>query len=173
MNEHPFRFHLSLKVSHQNFEDTVKFYTMVFGGEPVKKKPGYAKFEPVEPYVNFTLNAVEKHDTGEIDHLGIQVFSDENLLAARERITKLGLHVRDEQEVACCYATQNKFWVTDPEGRNIEFFHKLADIEQHGKRLLTVNQNTSACCAPAVTKGNDACCSPQEKTETGSSTGCC
>ena len=70
---------------------------------------------------------------------------------AGARVVEAGVPVRDEREVECCYAGQNKFLVTDPTGRQIEFFHVLHDVERHGKsmrlRALPV-QTSGACCAP-------------------------
>jgi catechol 2,3-dioxygenase-like lactoylglutathione lyase family enzyme len=152
MSTQPYRFHLALKATSSRFDEIVGFYTQLFGGEPVKLKPGYAKFEPREPWVNFTLNAVDQVTAGDLDHLGIQVWNEEMLMAARERMIGAGLEVRDETEVACCYAEQNKFWVTDPDGRQIEFFRVLKDIQEHGrlKKLpVAVGQDEAApCCAP-------------------------
>jgi hypothetical protein len=149
--QRPLRFHLSLNVPRDRFEATVQFYATLFGGPPAKRKTDYAKFEPAEPYVNLAMNAVPQAPLGELDHLGIQVFSDEALSAARARVTAAGLSVRDEHEVECCYAGQNKFWVTDPNGRQVEFFHVLRDVERHGKtvslRTLPV-QSSGACCGP-------------------------
>lgn len=157
MNDKPLRFHLSLKASRKNFDAMVGFYETLFGVAPAKRKPGYVKFEVAEPALNFTLNQVEHVELDEVDHLGIQVWSDDSLGAARARVRAAGLEVAaDEDDVECCYAGQNKFWVVDPDGRNIEFFHVLRDVEQHGKRLAAA----SPCCAPA-------------KGQTGAAAGCC
>jgi lactoylglutathione lyase len=162
MTDRPNRFHLSMNVPADRFEQTAAFYTVLFGAQPVKRKPDYAKFEPVEPYVNFTLNSVPHAPHGEVDHLGIQVFSDDTLRAARARIVAAGLTVRDEQEVECCYAGQNKFWVSDPTGRQVEFFHVLRDVEQHGRTGLKILEGTAT-----------ACCAAEPKADAGSTTGCC
>jgi hypothetical protein len=151
--ERPLRFHLSLNVPAFEFDATVAFYATLFGGEPIKRKPDYAKFEPAEPYVNLALNRVPAAPArGELDHLGIQVFSDETLAAARARVVAAGVAVRDEREVECCYAGQNKFWVTDPTGRQVEFFHVLNDVERHGKARTKLGvlepASGGACCAP-------------------------
>lgn len=152
MTDRPMRFHLSLKARPSTFESMIAFYTSLFGAPPVKRKPDYAKFDVAEPSVNFTLNVVPEFTPGEIDHLGIQVWSDATLDAARTRLREAGLAVLDEPDTECCYAGQNKFWVTDPDGRQVEFFHVLHDIEQHGKKrsLATV---ASACCAPGTSCG--------------------
>jgi catechol 2,3-dioxygenase-like lactoylglutathione lyase family enzyme len=152
MSERPNRFHLSMNVPMDMFEATVTFYATLFGGPPVKRKPGYAKFEPAEPYVNLAMNAVPNAPSqGELDHLGIQVFDDDTLGAARRRMVEAGLAVLDENEVECCFAAQNKFWVADPTGRRIEFFHVLRDVDADGRKrgkLSLASASSGACCAP-------------------------
>ncbi len=151
MTERPLRFHLSLRTRPSTFEAMVAFYTTLFGTAPAKKKPDYAKFDLTEPSVNFTLNVVPEFTPSEIDHLGIQVWSDATLAAARARLVAAGMSALDEPEVECCYAGQNKFWVTDPDGRKVEFFHVLHDLETHGKRsLATVS---APCCTPGTSCG--------------------
>lgn len=151
MTDRPMRFHLSLNVSRERFDAMVAFYATLFGTEPAKRKPDYAKFDLTEPSVNFTLNAVPQSTHGEVDHLGIQVWSDAQLFAARDRVKAAGLAVREEINVECCYAGQNKFWVQDPDGRQVEFFHVLHDVEQHGKRTrlaVAAPAAAGACCGP-------------------------
>ncbi len=176
MDVRSIRFHLSLKASRAKFAESVRFYEQLFGAAPSKLKPGYAKFDVSTPDVNLTLNEAERVEKDEIDHLGIQVWSDEQLVAARDRIVGAGMTVRDEREVECCYAGQNKFWVTDPDGRNVEFFHVLHDSERHGKRPdadASMDAKAAACCSPSTA---DACCAPTtNKSEQKPATGkaCC
>lgn len=157
--DRPNRFHLSLNVRPERLEDMAQFYGALFGTTPAKRKPGYIKFDLAEPALNFTLNAAGEVQTSEISHLGIQVFTEEALRAARARIQAAGLPIREEPEVDCCYATQNKFWVTDPDGRQVEFFHTLRDIEEHGRKPVAQESAAqkesapAACCAPT-------CCAP-------------
>jgi len=167
MNSRPIRFHVALKASRQNFEQSVGFYALLFGQQPAKHRPGYAKFDIAEPSINLTLNLVDQVTDGNLDHMGIQVWSDETLKESRERIVAAGLSVRDENEVGCCYADQNKFWVKDPDGREIEFFHVLADIDVHSRN----ESRDSACCVPS--KALSPCCTPEQKAEGAAQTGCC
>lgn len=172
MDNQSSRFHLALKVSSQRFADSVAFYQRLFDVAPTKLKPGYAKFEPTTPSVNFTLNQVEHVETDEIDHLGIQVWSESDLTNARSRIVKAGLDVRDEHEVECCYASQNKFWVSDPDGRQVEFFIVLHDVERHGRRPdadVTKPAVENACCTPST---SGECCAGDASPPT-SNQACC
>ena len=150
MTERLNRFHLSLNVSPERLEDMAVFYAALFGVAPAKRKPDYVKFDLVEPALNLTLNAADEVRHGEIDHLGIQVWSEEALQVARSRVQAAGLPIREEPNVECCYAGQNKFWVTDPDGRQVEVFHTLRDIEEHGRKPAVEESTASACCAPAA-----------------------
>src|SRR5919109_4936122 len=120
--------HLALTVS--NVERSILFYAALFGAEPVKVKPGYAKFEVAEPALNFTLNEGERGDTlGAFNHAGIQVASTDDVLAARLRLQEAGLATFDEMDTTCCYARQDKIWVRDPDGTPWEVFVTHADVE--------------------------------------------
>ena len=93
------RFHVALNASSANFADTIAFYQSVFGQGPVKQKPGYAKFDLVQPSLNLTLNAVDQVQHGDLNHLGIQVWSDAELDAARLRLQSTGLMLEEEPQV--------------------------------------------------------------------------
>lgn len=152
---------MSLNASVAKFDEVVAFYTTLFGVAPVKRKADYAKFDLQEPSVNFTLNAVPVAPVrGELDHFGVQLWSDETLYATLARVKSAGIAVREEINVECCYAGQNKFWVSDPDGRNVEFFHVLHDVEEHGKKPAKRMLGTLASASPAA-----ACCAPGEVCE--------
>jgi hypothetical protein len=79
------------------------------------------------PPLNFTLNQVPVAHRGALSHLGIQVASTEDVLAVRQRWAEAGLITRDEMQTNCCYATQDKTWVRDPDGNEWEVFVVLKD----------------------------------------------
>ncbi|HXV61364.1 MAG TPA: ArsI/CadI family heavy metal resistance metalloenzyme [Vicinamibacteria bacterium] len=114
--------HLALNTA--AFDRSVDFYRRFFGSEPVKLKPGYAKFELEEPGLNFTLNASVQPLTrpGAVNHLGIEVSSAEDVQAAAKRLREAGFETLEEPDVECCYAIQDKVWVTDPNGHRWEVF---------------------------------------------------
>jgi catechol 2,3-dioxygenase-like lactoylglutathione lyase family enzyme len=123
--------HLALTVS--NVTRSVPFYEALFGAEPVKVKPGYAKFEVTEPALNFTLNEGEREgDLGAFNHAGIQVASTDDVLATRLRLQKAGLATFDEMDSTCCYARQDKIWVHDPDGTPWEVFATHEETEEFG-----------------------------------------
>lgn len=117
--------HLALNVV--NVERSIAFYRKMFGIEPSKVRRGYAKFDVQNPPLNFTLNEGVVKERGALSHLGIQVASTGDVLATRERWAEAGLLTRDEMQTNCCYATQDKTWVRDPDGNEWEVFVVLAD----------------------------------------------
>jgi catechol 2,3-dioxygenase-like lactoylglutathione lyase family enzyme len=138
--------HLALNV--RSVERSLEFYKKMFGLEPSKVRPGYAKFDVVNPPLNLTLNEVPFTERGALSHLGIQLATTEDVLSMRRNWMDAGLDTRDEMQTNCCYALQNKTWVQDPDGNEWEAFVVLED------NLAT----TSACCAPglAATAGDTA-----------------
>jgi catechol 2,3-dioxygenase-like lactoylglutathione lyase family enzyme len=146
--------HLAINV--KNVETSIEFYKKMLGIEPGKVRTGYAKFDVQNPPLNLTLNQVPFSERGALSHMGIQVASTEDVLAMRELWHERGLITRDEMQTNCCYATQDKTWVNDPDGNEWEVFVVLKDnlpeATEHGN---------SACCVPATTeqsKVEDASC---------------
>ncbi len=121
--------HVALNVS--DVSRSTQFYQAMFGLEPMKLKPGYAKFDISEPPLNLTLNeASGLNGGGALNHLGVEVASTDEVLAARERLQKAGLATFDEMNVDCCFALQDKTWITDPDGYRWEIFAvKIADTK--------------------------------------------
>ena len=117
--------HVSINV--RNIAESIAFYRKMFGVEPAKTRTGYAKFDVQNPPLNLALNEVPFTDRGALSHLGIQVSSTEDVLAAREKWAEAGLITRDEMQTNCCYAIQDKTWVTDPDGNEWEVFVVLED----------------------------------------------
>ncbi len=107
------KMHVGINVTDLN--KSMEFYSKVFNGEPVKVKPDYAKYLLDNPGLNFTLNLKEEVSGNQVGHFGFQVENLEEVLQHKERLEKLGFFAREEIDVTCCYATQDKFWVTDPE----------------------------------------------------------
>jgi len=139
--------HLAINV--RNVKQSIEFYRKMFGIEPSKVRTGYAKFDVQNPPLNFTLNEVPFKDAGALPHMGIQVGSTADVLSIRQRWAGAGLVTRDEMQTDCCYATQDKTWVHDPDGNEWEVFVVLKDNLPEKQE----EQGSVACCAPG-------CCAP-------------
>jgi catechol 2,3-dioxygenase-like lactoylglutathione lyase family enzyme len=152
--------HLALNV--RNVEQSIEFYQKMLGIEPSKVRIGYAKFDVQNPPLNLTLNQVPFNERGALSHLGIQVASTSDVLAMRQKWEAAGLVTREEMQTNCCYATQDKTWVRDPDGNEWEAFVVLKDnlpeteACECGDRGVEVDSNkavgtasAAACCAPA------------------------
>src|SRR5256885_11049458 len=87
-----------------HLEESVRFSRTFLGLEPVKLKPGYAKFDVAEPGLNLTLNASPDRGAGALNHLGIQVQSTAAVREAAERLKAEGLATFEEENTDCCYA---------------------------------------------------------------------
>lgn len=116
----PLKAHIAINV--RSVERSVEFYQKMFGIEPSKSHPMYAKFDLEQPPLNLTLNERPFVDKGALFHLGIQVSSTAEVLATRERWVDAGLTTREEMQIVCGYALQDKSWVTDPDGNEWEVF---------------------------------------------------
>ncbi len=141
------RLHVSINTA--SVAQALPFYKALFGTEPTKVRPGYAKFEVAEPPVNFTLNENGNFQQGgTISHFGIQVKSAQEVMDAKERFGQSGLATFSENEVTCCYAVQDKVWVTDADGNNWEVFVVLdADAPVHSANRMVSGPNNSCACA--------------------------
>lgn len=135
--------HIALNVSDVN--RSMEFYRAMFGVQPVKAKPGYAKFAVEEPPLNLTLNLDRReHGASTLSHLGIEVASTDEVLAASERLKRAGLATFDEMNVDCCFALQDKVWVTDPDGNRWEMFVvKVADTKPE---VQATDAPVASCC---------------------------
>lgn len=135
--------HFALNV--RNVTESLEFYRRMLGIEPSKVRTGYAKFDVQTPPLNLTLNEVPFNERGALSHMGIQVASTEDVLAMKEKWMQAGLSTRDEMQTSCCYAVQDKTWVTDPDGNEWEVFVVLQD------NLPETAASSNACCTPAQT----------------------
>lgn len=135
------RIHTGLAV--KSLEKSIAFYTSLFGQSPTKIRPHYAKFEVAEPPVNLSLNEVggATGPNNPAAHFGIQVKTSQAVKRIAERLEESGLETRIEENVTCCYAVQDKVWVSDPDGNNWEVYVVLEnDGQQHAS-------NRSSCCS--------------------------
>lgn len=137
--------HLAINV--KDVQSSIEFYRKMFGIEPSKVRTGYAKFDVQDPALNFTLNQIPFGERGALSHLGIQVASTEDVLAMRERWHEQGLYTRDEMDTNCCYAIQDKTWVTDPDGNEWEVFVVKEDNLAESTTCC-IGDDVGACAVP-------------------------
>ena len=147
---------MSAKVHiHMHVSDLAKsraFYRAFFGAEPVKEKPGYAKFLPEWGPVNLALSQGGGPGVGPVNHLGVQLETTGEVMAQLARVKAAGLAVREEMAVNCCHANQDKFWVVDPDGAEWEVYHLNYDLEDEtvapvGKAAAGLTLAKNACCS--------------------------
>jgi catechol 2,3-dioxygenase-like lactoylglutathione lyase family enzyme len=134
------RFHLSLNVT--ALERSIAFYRILFGREPAKCRPDYAKFElddpplvlSLEPSLGLSQNEEDKErsTSGTLNHLGFRMPDSAALVAVQRRLEQAGIRTQRQEGVECCYARQTKFWVTDPDQTLWEIYTLDEDIDHRG-----------------------------------------
>ncbi len=150
------RFHTNLPVT--DIKATVDFYRHLFGEEPVKLKDDYAKFLPANGGLNISFHVPGRGVSALQDlHLGFELPDQASLDAVHRRLTDSGILADERGTEICCYAKQDKFRVTDPNGYEWELYHLLEDTE------LKIEATTN-CCPPKDVGVPSA---------EGDSTGCC
>jgi catechol 2,3-dioxygenase-like lactoylglutathione lyase family enzyme len=137
------RVQLALRVA--DLEGSVAFYSKLFGAEPAKRRPGYANFAIAEPPLKLVLIEGEPGEPTRMDHLGVEVETTDEVTAATARLAAEGLVTATEEDTACCYAVQDKVWVTGPGQEPWEVYTVKGDAD------ILDKEADSACCAP----GND------------------
>jgi catechol 2,3-dioxygenase-like lactoylglutathione lyase family enzyme len=149
------KLHVSLNIT--NIDASVIFYSKAFGVAPTKRRPGYAKFDLVEPALNLTMQEAPR--TGEnASHFGIQVSGTDDVAQAKQRFEAAGLATFIEDDVSCCYAVQDKVWVRDPDGNAWEVFVVKGDADV--MHTPEPEATKAPCCAPG-------CCVPHAMNDAG------
>jgi catechol 2,3-dioxygenase-like lactoylglutathione lyase family enzyme len=131
--------HISLRVG--DLDRSVDFYRRFFG-EPAKLKSDYAKFVTRDPEIHLALGPglSTPGDAGALSHLGIRVGSVDEVVQWKAGLRARGLETEDEERSECCYALQDKFWVSDPDGNRWEIYTVLQDVER------VAPEAAAACC---------------------------
>jgi catechol 2,3-dioxygenase-like lactoylglutathione lyase family enzyme len=141
--------HLSLDV--RNVPASVAFYQKVFGVAPQKQTQDYAKFDLIEPPLNFSLvSSTGRLST--VDHLGIEVEFIEELAVWKEHLQAHGILERLEENTSCCFARQDKLWFSDPDGNAWEIFTVHEQLPVDGTL-----SNTGCCIPNKAAKGLPSC----------------
>ena len=157
---------LHVHVSVDNMTDSIRFYSGMFAASPTVLKDDYAKWMLEDPRMNFAIS--QRGAPVGLNHLGIQVEAESELSEMKDRLHTLQPGVSREDDVACCYAKSDKYWVNDPSGIAWETFHTLGTIPVFGNEEAAKEpvQAESACCIPLAKdakKADAPCCVPTGK----------
>lgn len=156
---------LQLALNVDDIDQAVDFYSKLFDTKPAKRKPGYANFAIANPPLKLVLFEV-KNAPERLNHLGVEVFDDEAVSVATDRLKAAGLETLVEDETTCCYAKQDKVWTLEPQGLRWEWYRVLGHSE------------TFAAAAPEESAGvAEGCCVETGEArglpETGAPEACC
>jgi len=152
------RVQLALNVA--DIDVAVEFYSKLFNTTPAKRRPGYANFAVADPPLKLALIEGQAAP-GTMNHLGVEVFSTEEVAAAQSRLADAGLAIATEDNVTCCYAVQDKVWVDDPDGAPWEIYTVLGDAEMPTSQLRATDPSscgTGACCSSTPAAAESARC---------------
>ena len=158
------RFHVHVSVA--DLDKNIRFYSSMFGSPPTVVKPDYAKWMLDDPRINFAISQ-RGHAPG-VNHLGLQVDSDEELKGLRADAASADVAVLDQANASCCYAKSDKYWVTDPQGLAWETFHTLGSVPTFGDDAEPAA--AAGCCTP---EASAACCGPAATENSRAKSGCC
>lgn len=144
------RVQLALRVA--DLEAAVGFYSRLFDTQPAKRRPGYANFAIAEPPLKLVLLEGEAGEPARMDHLGVEVATTDDVAAAANRLADAGLATRIEDDTTCCYAVQDKVWVTGPGGEPWEVYtvkgDARPDLEGTTAAELSEVSGDGSCCTP-------------------------
>jgi hypothetical protein len=154
---------LHVHVSVEDLTQSIRFYSTLFAAQPTVVKSDYAKWMLDDPRVNFAISTRGK--AGGLDHLGIQVETQDELREVYTRLEQAERPVLEEGVTTCCYAKSEKSWITDPQGLAWETFLTTGESTVYGDSIDLGQIRTAAagaCCAPKAETTVAACCSPKE-----------
>src|SRR5215813_3109958 len=167
---------IQLAINVDDLEESIGFYSKLFGAEPAKVRPGYANFAIADPPLKLILME-NRGQGGSLNHLGVEVSGTDAVEAEQARLAEAGLAAVDERDTTCCYARQDKFWVQGaPNGERWEIYTVLAgsptfwgqDDEQRWDavqaELDAPAGQATRCCGGSEARGHEevsssgACC---------------
>lgn len=146
------RFHLHVGVT--DIDQSVAFYSQLFGAQPSVVKPDYAKWMLEDPRINFAISMRDGAVKG-IEHVGLQVENAEELAEVYDRLKAADRPVLEEGATTCCYAQSQKSWIADPDGVVWEAFLTEGTSTVYGgspdlEQLANADAATGACCVPQM-----------------------
>ncbi|MFN4091776.1 MAG: ArsI/CadI family heavy metal resistance metalloenzyme [Brevundimonas sp.] len=149
---------LHVHVAVEDLNRSIAFYSTLFGSEPSVLKNDYAKWMLEDPRVNFAIS--DRARVPGVDHLGIQVETNDELADLAQRLKSAGEVTRDQEATTCCYAQSDKAWVNDPSGLRWETFFTFGEATAYGEDepdVVLIDAPKVSCC-PTPAKAKEACC---------------
>jgi catechol 2,3-dioxygenase-like lactoylglutathione lyase family enzyme len=169
------RIQLALNVD--NLDESIAFYSKLFGAEPAKLRPGYANFAIAEPPLKLILME-NPGQGGSLNHLGVEVADTDAVDSEQTRLAEVGLASVEERNTTCCYAKQNKFWVQGaPSGERWEIYTVLEDSQtfwgEGGSQSWDAAEAALDASAARAEQGAQCCGTQQADVHSASSGACC
>jgi hypothetical protein len=153
------RVQLALNVD--DLDAAITFYSTLFNTSPAKVKEGYANFAVADPPLKLVL-IENRGQGGTVNHLGVEVESSDTVHTEIARLSESGLFTDEELGTTCCFALQDKVWVTGPAGEKWEVYTVLADSDTFGTSPQHVDENEggSVCCGAQAepSQASASCC---------------
>jgi catechol 2,3-dioxygenase-like lactoylglutathione lyase family enzyme len=141
------RFHVHVAV--HDLEQSIRFYSTLFGVPPAVKKDDYAKWMLDDPRINFAIS--DRSPRKGVDHLGLQADNGEELEEIGSRLAQADVAITAQKDASCCYARSDKYWTIDPQGIAWESFHTLESVPLYGEDTRSKAAKepvaTAACCS--------------------------
>jgi len=148
---------LQLALNVDDIDAAVEFYSTLFDTPPAKRRPGYANFAIDSPALKLVLFE-NPGATGTLNHLGVERDSTAEVRAQAHRLTAAGLQLEVEGDVTCCYARQDKHWVTGPDGQRWENYVVLADAHPELESTADADPTTVDAGTELVADGERGVC---------------
>ncbi|MEV5649859.1 ArsI/CadI family heavy metal resistance metalloenzyme [Nocardia sp. NPDC052254] len=163
------RVQLALNVD--DLERAITFYSTLFDTAPAKREPGYANFAIERPPLKLVL-LENSGQGGTINHLGVEVDTSEQVHGEIARLSEAGLFTEEQIATTCCFATQDKVWVTGPNAEKWEVYTVLADTDNFGAapefatddaEAVQACRSTGSAPSESAVDESAACCTPGAK----------
>jgi extradiol dioxygenase family protein len=142
------RFHVHVHVA--DLAPNIAFYSAMFNQAPAREEADYVKWMLSDPPLNFAIST--RGSQPGVDHMGIQVETDEELQSLKTQARAADMALLDEGNTTCCYAASDKYWLQDPQGLAWEQFRTLENIPVFSQKIQEKTAEAGACCAQPATK---------------------
>lgn len=153
---------VQLAINVEDLNTAITFYSKLFAAEPAKVKPGYANFAIADPPLKLVL-LENPGQGGTLNHLGVEVDSSQVVHDEIARLNDADMFTEEQIATTCCFAMQDKVWVTGPGGERWEVYTVLADSETFGtspEHMDTPTAGQAVCCTTSQDAAASApsCC---------------